>query len=208
MIPLDCVLGGREGLEHEDVEHWQLYRSFRIFRSDLPGWGPKKLKFYLTSPKVFQGLLPFYICSLKNFPFCSFHIWNSYPSPPPPPNGVWYWVKSVCLPGGVGTILFHLLCYHFLTWPRLTVVHTLKALFEVIITEYISNIVNYIFGELTNHRALDSVWCTRSTPAGQYSTKSIKKWERKSKEVEGEKKVEEADLIQKSLVHKLKISYI
>ena len=33
----------------------------------------------------------------------------------------------------------------FLTKPRLTSVHSLKALFEVIITEHISNIVNYIY---------------------------------------------------------------
>ena len=115
--------------------------------------GAKKLKLYFP-PKFSKVCCPT-ICSIKNFPFRSFVILTSYwfwfllwrknnllfgknlvQLHLPPPPGVWFWVKSVCHPGGVGTVFFYRLCYHFLTKPRLTGVHSLKALFKVIITEY------------------------------------------------------------------------
>ena len=74
MIPTDCILGGQEGLELEDVEHW-LFRFFWIFRSDLPGWGPKNLNCIYLPPEYSQVCCPS-IWNLKNFPFFDTFAFN------------------------------------------------------------------------------------------------------------------------------------
>ena len=142
MIPSDCILGGREGLNLEHVEHWRLYRSFQIFSSNLPGWGPKNQSCIYLPKKYSQVCCPS-ICSLKNFPFRSFDILHSYfflfalvekkinyfmriNKLRPPPHGVWFCVKSVCHPGVVGTFQ-SVFCYHFLT-KLCTGVHSFTAL--------------------------------------------------------------------------------